>query len=120
MSDLKKYLYVRGADEALDQEFKQAIVKGKVKLGETAIFWKQGLRWHVVKTDLVERAYRRVEEVNSRVCCGSICFPIQKLELRLKNGEELSLLIAEGDTKMAESLYKMIKEKHPQLQYGKV
>ena len=120
MGELKNYLYTRGVDAELDLEFKQGISKGQVKLGESAIFWRKGLRWYVVGTDQVERAYRRVEEVNSRVCCGSICFPIQKLELLLKDGTRLSLQISEGEEKLAESLYKLLKEKHPQLQYGKV
>ena len=120
MGELKKYLYARGVDEELDQDFKQGISKGQVKLGESAIFWKKGLRWYVVKTDQVDRAYRRVEEVNSRVCCGSVCFHVQKLELLLKDGAKLSLQISEGDAKAAETLYKLMREKHPQLQYGKV
>ena len=120
MGELKNYLYTRGVDEVLDREFEQGVAKGKVKLGENTIFWKKGLRWYGVKIEQVERVYRRVEEVKSKLCCGSANFDIQKLMLQLKNGEELSVLISEGEVKAAESLYKLLQEKHPQLQYGKV
>lgn len=120
MGALKNYLYTRSVDDELDQEFRQGIAKGKVKLGENTIFWKKGLRWYVVKIDQVERVYRRVEEVKSKLCCGSANFDIQKLMLQLKDSEELAVLISEGDVKVAESLYKLLQEKHPQLEYGKV
>lgn len=120
MGELKNYLYTRGVDEVLDREFEQGVAKGKVKLGENTIFWKKGLRWYGVKIEQVERIYRRVEEVKSKLCCGSANFDIQKLMLQLKGGGELAVLISEGDVKAAESLYKLLQEKHPQLQYGKV
>ena len=96
------------------------MAKGKVRLGENTIFWKKGLRWHVIKIEQVQRIYRRVEEVKSKLCCGSANFDIQKLMLQLKDGGELALLISEGDVKVAESLYKLLQERHPQLKYGKV
>ena len=85
MGELKNYLYTRGVNEVLDQEFEQGIAKGKVKLGENTIFWKKGLRWYGVKIEQVERIYRRVEEVKSKLCCGSANFDIQKLMLQRLN-----------------------------------
>lgn len=94
--DLKKYIYTHGNNAAADQDFEQGVLRGKVKLGNRYIFWRKAFRWYVVDTDLVVHAYRRVEEVNSGMCCARANFDIQKLVLVLKDGSSLSILIAEG------------------------
>lgn len=118
--DLKKYIYTHGNNAAADQDFEQGVLRGKVKLGNRYIFWRKAFRWYVVDTDLVVRAYRRVEEVNAGMCCARANFDIQKLVVVLKDGSSLPILIAEGNEKDAVELYQELQEKHPELQYGKV
>lgn len=118
--ELKKYVYTKGANAAADQDFELDTSYGRVKLGNQFIFWKKGLRWYGVEVKNIERAYRRVEEVSTKICCGPANFDIQKLRLVLKDGEELELLVGEGNIREAEALYRELQEKHPQIQYGKL
>lgn len=117
--DLKKYTYNRGNNSTMDQEFEQGMLRGKIRLGMHYIFWKKAFRWYVVEAERVERAYRRVEEVNAGMCCAKASFDIQKLVLKLKDGSELILLIGEGNEKEAVELYKEVQERYPGWLYGK-
>lgn len=117
--NLKSYTYHHGKDAALDTEFADAAPYGKVKLGKTVIFWKVTLRWFYLPLNLVQRAYRRVEEVNAKMCCGRANFDIQKLMLVLDEETTLELLISEGQAEPAVKLYKVLQETHPELKYGK-
>lgn len=115
----KKYIYSRGGDAAADQDFARGAAYGKVKLGREYIFWKRGLRWYGVKLSQVERVYRRVEAVDTKMCCGNVNFDIQKLVLQTDDGEALELLVGEGTLREAESLYRDLQTAYPELQYGK-
>lgn len=117
---MKDFLYQKQINTALDNEFQQAAKYGKVKLGNDSIFWKKGLKWYVVPLDDVERAYRRVEEVNAKMCCGRADFDIQKLVLLLKDGAQLELLIGDAMPKEAERLFERLKAARPDMLFGKV
>lgn len=117
--DAKEYTYHNGKDQALDIEFAGAVPYGKIKLSKNVIFWKVTLRWFGVPFTDIRRVYRRVEEVNAKMCCGRASFDIQKLMLVLKDGSTLELLIGDNDRYQAQNLFQAIKEAHPDLQYGK-
>lgn len=119
LMDLKQYVYHKGTDAALDGQFSAAAPYGKVKLGADTIFWKVGLRWFYLPLKLVRRAYRRVEEVNAKMCCGRANFDIQKLMLVLDGETTLELLIGENQRNEAGRLFAALKEAHPELAYGK-
>lgn len=118
--DIKKFYYNRGVNDKLDREFEQAISIECVKLGVHHIFWKKNFHWYVVAVESIERAYRRVEEVKSKVCCGPANFDIEKLMLVLKDGELMEIRIGDGVKQAAELLYSELRRQHPQLQYGKI
>lgn len=122
--NLKAYLYTRGQDASLDAEFQNAAAYGKVKLGPSAIFWKKGLRWYSLPLTQVRRAYRQVEFVSGKLCCGRASFDIQRLILVLHSGASLELVIGDnqiGDQvkRQAEALLQSLKDTHPELEYGK-
>lgn len=112
-------VYRQGADAGMDQEFRQGAPYGRVKIGQTYIFWKKGLRWYQAEVSRVRRAYRRVEAVETKMCCGNANFDIQKLILILDDDTRLELLIGEGTPREAEALYQEMKSRYPRLQYGK-
>lgn len=73
----------------------------------------------------MRRAYRRVEIVNGRLCCGGASFDIQSLVLVLDDGSSREIVIGDneiGDSlkRKAERLLRDMQEAHPELQYGKV
>lgn len=117
--DVKKYTYHNGKDKDLDIAFAGAVPYGKIKLSEHVIFWKVTLRWFGVPFTDIQRVYRRVEEVNAKMCCGRANFDIQKLMLVLKDGSTLELLIGDNDRYQAQNLFQAVKEAHPELEYGK-
>lgn len=118
-NQLKEYIYRKGDSPEKDQEFLQAAPYGGVKAGEKYMFWKKGFRWYVVEMDRVQRIYRRVEVVDTKMCCGNVNFDIQKLIFLLEDQSSLELLIGEGMLKEAEILYRELQERYPQIQYGK-
>ena len=57
-ANLKPYVYKKGVDPALDAQFSAAEAYGWVKPGQTAVFWKTGLRWYGAPG---ERTFYRVK-----------------------------------------------------------
>lgn len=124
MKNWKEYLYHRGADAAMDAEFDSAASYGKVKLGETVIFWRAGLRWCAVPLSRVQRIYRQVELVHGKLCCGGASFDIQRLILVLDDSQTLELVVGDNEIgdqvkRAAENLFGALQRAHPELQYGK-
>jgi len=115
----KEFIYKRGSLTEVDLDFDGAKAYMRVKLGQSYIFWKKGLKWNAIAIKDVERAFRRVEEVKTKVCCGPANFDIERLILVLKNQETLDIRIGDGTKREAEELYANLKEQHPELQYGK-
>lgn len=115
----QEYRYRKNQNEQTDREFEQAGCYGKVRLGEQQIFWKRGFVWYKAQLDDVVRAYRRVEEADARMCCGSMNFDIQKLMLVRKDGTILELLIGDGTDRDAKALFEELKQQRPEIAYGK-
>ena len=125
MKNPKEYTYTRDKNAALDAQFENAVPYGKVKLAPDHIFWKAGLRWYTVPLSRVLQAYRQVEYVYGKLCCGGTNFDIQRLVLVLDDEASLELVIGDnqiGDLmkRQAEALFQALQNAHPELQYGKV
>ena len=116
----KEYIYIKGIDAAVDNEFSTAAPYGKARLGAENIFWKKGLKWYRLSFREAVRVFRRVAEVNSRVCCGNTNFDIQMLVFLMFDGRELEVLIGDSLHRYeAENLYAALREAHPEMHYGK-
>lgn len=111
--------YRRGEDGNVDREFKMASGYGKVKLGQEYIFWKKGFTWSMLELSSIKRIYRKIEGVDTKMCCGNVNFDIQKLVFLLRDGNGFEVLIGEGMLKEADALYRKLKDEHPEIQYGK-
>lgn len=117
---LKAYAYTKGTDPALDAQFAAASPYARVRLGQTHIFWKAGLRWYCIPIGQVQRVFRRILPVNGRLCCGGAHFMMEWLVLLLPDGSELEIYMGEDIQPKAEALLTHLKASHPQIQYGKV
>ena len=117
---LDAYRYKKNENESADAQFKQAEPYGKIRLGSSRIFWKRGLSWYAVSMEEVTRIYRRIEGVDTKMCCGNVNFDIQKLVLILNDGTELELTIGDGLLWEAEALYRDLKDQWPKIEYGMV
>lgn len=118
-ANLSQYLYKPGTDPELDEQFSRAAVYGRIRLGHSALFWKAFLRWYTVPLDRVRRAFRRVEEVHGKMCCGGHYFRIERLVLVLTDGHELELYIGDDVAEKAQALFQTLRDTHPRIQYGK-
>lgn len=119
-ANIKDYVYIRGVDAARDEDFHSAAIYGKAKLGEKNIFWKKGLKWYALSFDQAVRVFRRIAEVNAKLCCGNSNFDIQMLVFIMFDGTELEVTV--GDSLLryeAENLFAKLQEAHPELHYGK-
>ncbi len=119
-ANIKDWKYIRGISPDKDEDFASAKPYGNARLGSDSLFWKKGLKWYCVDFSQTVRVFRRVAEVNSRVCFGNSNFDIQMLVFITYDGKELEAII--GDSLLrheAEALYDMIKSAHPELHYGK-
>lgn len=117
--NLKQYRYRKGHSPDMDQEYRLASSYGAVKKGEHYIFWKKGFRWYRIEISRIQRVYRRIEAVDTKMCCGNVNFDIQKLVLILEDQDCLELMIGEGMPREAEALYRELQEQYPRIQYGK-
>lgn len=116
---MKESIYKKNHSPDIDAEFSIASSFGRVKLGRNYIFWKKGLHWYYQELRQVQRAFRRVEAVNARLCCSNVNFDIQKLVLILKDAAELELVIGDDGPWEAEKLYEALQERQPGICYGK-
>ena len=119
LTNLKPYVYKKGENPELDAEFRNAQACGNVKPGQTALFWKSGLRWYTVPLERAQRIFRRVVPVYGKVCCGSRSFIMEKLVLLLKDGTELELYIGDDMERQAAALLQGLQTAHPEIRFGK-
>ena len=119
LTNLKPYVYKKGENPELDAEFRNAQACGNVKPGQTALFWKSGLRWYTVPLERAQRIFRRVVPVYGKLCCGGHSFIMERLVLILKDGTELDLYIGDDMEPKAAALLEYLKEGHPEIVFGK-
>ena len=117
--NLKQYVYKKKEIPALDAEFAAGQDYGWVRPGQTAVFWRSGLRWCVVPLSQVQRIFRRVEPVYGKLCCGGNSFIMEKLVLILEDGTELELYIGDDIEKKAVALLEFLQASHPEITFGK-
>lgn len=119
MSKYAIYRYTKDTDPVLDADFSAASAYSKVKPGQTALFWKSGLRWYSIPYSQIRRIYRRVEAVYGKLCCGGKSFIIEWLVLVLSDGSELVIHIGDEVPRKAQELLEKCQSLHPELLYGK-
>ncbi|MDD7738645.1 MAG: hypothetical protein SOT28_00175 [Fusicatenibacter sp.] len=110
--------YSQSISKELADEFSKSAPYGKVRMGTEHLFWKKAFSWKYLPYQEIRRIYRRVEAVDTKMCCGNVNFDIQKLVLELKSGEEQEVLIGEGIPSVAEQLFRDLKEARNEITYG--
>ena len=115
----KEYVYTSGHNPALDEDFGIAQVYCKVRLGKKALFFKAGFKTYAVPFERVQRAFRRMDMVYGKLCCGGSTYDVQMLVLVLMDGTELEIHIGDDVQQLAEELFAALQAAQPQLQYGK-
>lgn len=72
----------------------------RLQLAEEELLYRKGLKWKTIALADIARAYRRVEEVTARVCCGIADFSTHYIMLVSGSGETVKVeMSAEGKAK---------------------
>lgn len=117
---LEDYRCKKALQPELYEQSRGKAVYGKLIPGDTHLFYRRGMALYAVPYSAIQRWWRRVEEVASRVGCCSNDFSIHKLGLQLKDGSELMLKIGEGLYRQEpERLMEALLERQPQIAVGK-
>lgn len=103
---------------AIDSKPAAGTSYGRVKLDETRLYWKSGLRWYAVELSKIRRAYRQEENVYGKLCCGGKSYVIHRLVLVLEDGATLTIHIGDDEKQAAQSLIAALKEQ-PHIAIGK-
>lgn len=119
MIDFSPYLYTKGADSKLDAELSASTKFGKVRLGQTTLFWRYAFKRYAIALDSVYRIHRRLNPVVGRLCAGGRNYDIEYLVLILHDGSELVVHIGDDIKKTAEALFAALQQSHPEIHYGK-
>ena len=116
---INTYPYKKNEDIQLTEEFRNAALFGKIKVGTRHLFWKKMLGWNYLELSEVERIYRRIEEVNGKTSCCSTDFSMHSLILTGLDGRTLTISI--GDSlfrREPERLMEELKKRFPEIAYG--
>ncbi len=104
--------------EALAAEYKAAREIGKVRIGETALFFRVRLKVYYIPYGDVKRYFRRIHEVPLRTESFGGDLAVENLVVCGENDVELLQIQLPG-TKAAKILIDDLKERMPDVAYGK-
>lgn len=72
-------------------DFNVARVVGNIRYGRHYMFYQNMLKWLYVDYTEIIWAYRRLEDVKSKFCCGTAGFEVHSLMLVTKDGKRLGI-----------------------------
>ena len=107
---------VQDTGTALEEEYKSAHAVGAVRVGTSCLFMRSGFRNYYIPFHEVRRAFRRVERVPARMCCGKGEFEIENLIVCNDSGEVLKAQLP--GQKAARLLMEELREKIPGAVFG--
>lgn len=100
----------------LETDYENGRVQGKFRLGETYLFRKKTLGvWYLPWRD-ISWAYRQVEDVQSRLCCGTTNYEVEHLILVTKDGRRTDIRLEEKQD--AEAVLDWLARKNPAADIG--
>lgn len=76
-------------EDILSSEYKNGREIGNVTLGDTCMFFKVRLKVSYIPYTDVKRAFRRVQLVQTKMCCGKGDLQVENLVICGSNDEEL-------------------------------
>lgn len=93
---MRSYRFTAASGASRDEnevrfDFNTAKVIGNVRYGQHFIFFQNMLKWLYVDYIDIVWAYRRLEDVQSKLCCGTAGFEIHSLMLVTKNKDRLGV-----------------------------
>ena len=101
----KKFAGIRGTLESdeLSADFDSAAVFEKLRVGEKGVYFRDGLRTRYIPYDYIDRAFIRVQETRSRMCCGQANFNYFRIVF-VHDGKEFADYLSEKEKEMDDAL----------------
>lgn len=114
----KKFITPDGALQSVEvsADYESAERFDNVRVGKLGVYYRLGLKMHFMAFDTLERAFIRIQEVNGKMCCGSLTFAYYRLVL-VRDGKEYADVLSESEKAMDNALAK-IHENAPNLAIG--
>jgi len=101
----KRFAGVNGAVEQPEvaADYESAKVFERLRVGELGVFFRDGLKTRFIPYSEMERAFIRVQETRSRMCCGQANFNYFRVVF-VHDGKEFVDYMSEKETLMDEAL----------------
>lgn len=105
-------------EDQLILDYSSAGRQEKLKLGELCLYIVHTLYAEYVPYETITRAYRRIEDVRGKLCCGVCTYEIHHLVMEVE-GKEMTVLLEGKDA--AQAALDIISRKNPAavIGYGK-
>ena len=101
----KRFAGINGTLESaeLSADFDSAAVFEKLRVGEKGVYFRDGLRTRYIPYDYIDRAFIRVQETRSRMCCGQANFNYFRIVF-VHGGKEFADYLSEKEKEMDDAL----------------
>ena len=101
----KRFAGINGTLESaeLSADFDSAAVFEKLRVGEKGVYFRDGLRTRYIPYDYIDRAFIRVQETRSRMCCGQANFNYFRIVF-VHDGKEFADYLSEKEKEMDDAL----------------
>lgn len=103
-------------DGSIIEDYSSAAQFGKTGIGKEGVYYKDGLKKRFAAYGEIERYFKRVHEVNGKLCCGSATFAYYKLIL-ICGGKEITAMMTENEREV-DGAVAGIKAIRPKIPYG--
>ncbi|MBQ8151255.1 MAG: hypothetical protein IJ070_00635 [Firmicutes bacterium] len=101
----KKFAGVNGAVESqeVNADYENAAVFDKLRVGKLGVYFRDGLRTKYIPFDYIDRAFIRVQETKSRMCCGQANWNYFRVVF-VHGGKEFADYMSEKEKAMDDAL----------------
>ena len=109
---------LQGEQAVLDKEYASGREIGGVTLGGEYLFFKEKRKVHYVPYSQVTRAFRRVQLVQTKMCCGKGNLQVENLVVCGADGAELAQIQLPGE-RAGKIMLEELASRAPHIQIGK-
>ena len=101
----KKFTGVDGSVDTpeIGEDYDNAQVFERLRVGELGVYFRDGFKTRYIPYDYMERAFIRVQETRSRMCCGQANFNYFRIVF-MHDGKEFADYISENEAMMDDAL----------------
>ena len=101
----KRFSGVSGAVDSceVNRDYENAQVFEKLRVGELGVYFRDGLKTRFIPYDYIDRAFIRVQETRSRMCCGQANFNYYRVVF-VHDGKEFADYMSEKEKETDDAL----------------